>query len=301
MAAAISIIIPHLNQPEFLARCLQSLEPQVRAMPDVEVIVVDNGSRALPADICARFANVALAQEAQAGPGPARNKGIALSQGGVLAFIDADCVAHERWLGALAAEFAGNPATQIVGGDVRIGLADATKPTILEAYESVFAYRQEEYIQKHGFSGTGNLAMRKAAYEAVGPFAGIEIAEDRDWGRRARSKGIPIKYLAGMVVYHPARKSFAELVKKWDRHIDHDFNERAGGIGGKLKWAGLAVAVAASGLIDIRKVLVSRRIATWRECWLASCMLARIRIYRAKRMLALLLDRRGKGGPVWNR
>ena len=42
----ISIVIPYLNQPEFLARYLASLAAGTR--PPDEVIVVDNGSHELP-------------------------------------------------------------------------------------------------------------------------------------------------------------------------------------------------------------------------------------------------------------
>ncbi|TGU67767.1 glycosyl transferase family 2, partial [Mesorhizobium sp. M1C.F.Ca.ET.144.01.1.1] len=76
----------------------------------------------------------------------------------------------------------------IIGGDVRIARQDAHRPTLLEAYESVFAYRMREYIAKQGYTGTGNLAVRKQILAAVGPFGGIEIAEDRDWGQRALRK-----------------------------------------------------------------------------------------------------------------
>jgi len=296
----VSIVIPHLNQPEFLARCLAALAPQVEAMQDVEAIVVDNGSRVLPKEVCGRFDWVRMIQEPIPGPGPARNRGIAAAKAQLLAFIDADCVAHPDWLASLVREFEANSATQIVGGDVRIGLADPARSSALEAYESVFAYRQEEYIEKMGFSGTGNLAMRRAAYEAVGPFAGIEVAEDRDWGRRANAKGLRIKYLPSMIAYHPARKTFAELCRKWDRHVSHDYEELPAGPLGQVKWAGLALAVAASGIVDVRKIVASRRISTLRERLLAATVLARIRFYRARRMLGqfLLVDRKSRD---WNR
>lgn len=296
----VSIVIPHLNQPEFLARCLDALAPQVEAMGGVEAIVVDNGSRVLPTEVCGRFDWVRLIQEPVPGPGPARNRGIATARAPLLAFIDADCVAHPDWLASLVREFGVHSATQIVGGDVRICLVDPARPSALESYEAVFAYRQEDYIEKMGFSGTGNLAMRRAAYEAVGPFAGIEVAEDRDWGRRATAKGWRIKYLPSMIACHPARKTFAELCRKWDRHVSHDYEELPAGPWGQLKWAGLALAVAASGIVDARKIVVSSRISTVRERFLAAFVLARIRFYRARRMLAqfLLVDRKSRN---WNR
>ena len=73
-AMRISVVIPHLNQPEMLVRCLASLRQSVRR-PD-EVIVVDNGSTTLPAEICASFPGVTLLQEPEPGPGPARNLGV---------------------------------------------------------------------------------------------------------------------------------------------------------------------------------------------------------------------------------
>ena len=72
-------------------------------------------------------------------------------------------------------------------------------------------------------------AMRRSAYGAVGPFGGIELAEDSDWGHRATSMGYAIGYVPTMIVYHPARQSFADLCTKWDRHISHDFTERVWG------------------------------------------------------------------------
>src|SRR5690606_34065228 len=142
---------------------------------------------------------------------------------------------------------------------------DPARPTMLEAYESVFAYRQREYIERHGFSGTGNPAMRRAVFDAVGPFAGIEVAEDRDWGRRARALGHAIAYVPEMVVHHPARTSFAAIFAKWDRHTAHDWAERGHGPAARLRWLGRAVAVALSPLAEIGRILASDRIATWRE------------------------------------
>lgn len=300
-APALGIVIPHLNQPDFLLRCLQSLAPQIEAHPSVELIVVDNGSRQLPHDVCNRFSFVRLEQESEPGPGPARNRGIACCRADLLAFIDADCVAHRGWLASIFEAFASRPDMEIIGGDVRIGLADPKRMTMLEAYECVFAYRQREYIEKMGFSGTGNLAMRRSAYERVGAFAGIAVAEDRDWGQRAAAIGLHIIYVPEMIVDHPARKTFGELQRKWDRHVSHDFAEWRRGALGIAGWVAKSLAVGASGLIDIRRVIASRRIASWRERGLASIVLMRIRLYRMWRMLSLLQPGRRADSQSWNR
>ena len=95
-------------------------------------------------------------------PGPARNAGVAAATADILAFIDADCRAHPGWVSAAVGALEQPSSTGVVGGDVQIDLAHHTCMTGLEAYESVFAYRQALYIHKLGFSGAGNLAMRRA-------------------------------------------------------------------------------------------------------------------------------------------
>jgi glycosyltransferase involved in cell wall biosynthesis len=297
----ISVIIPHLNQNIELERCLESIHNQTFDNGSVEVIVIDNGSRTMPRKTCASFKAVRLAKEVISGPGPARNKGVALSRGQILAFIDADCIADSRWLGAIAREVR-NGGRYIIGGDVRIAICNPQRPTALEAYESIFSYRQKEYIERHSFSGTGNLAMLRSIYDAIGPFSGPEIAEDRDWGRRAKRKGFSIDYVPDMIVCHPARQSFAELSVKWDRHISHEFSEIAHGLRGRLFWIIRALAVGMSPIVEVRRILTSRRVSTTREKCMAMLVLIRIRLYRAGQMLNRLLNRMPtEMSAGWNR
>jgi glycosyltransferase involved in cell wall biosynthesis len=297
----VSVIIPHLNQPDFLLRCLQSVASQSYDQSLVDVIVVDNGSRKQPAEICNQFPNVKLLSEVTPGPGPARNKGIEAAKTDVLAFIDADCIADPNWLMALTTALQ-NSGTDIVGGDVRIAYEDSKNLTALEAYESVFAYRQKEYIEKKHFSGTGNLATTKKVMHEVGSFRGIEVAEDRDWGNRATMLGKKISYFPGMIVSHPARKTFEELIRKWDRHTSHDYEETSQNWAGKLKWFLRSIMVAASSVIDGYKILQSSRLGNLQSRLKAFTILFRIRLYRASHMFALLLNKNSnKNSQKWNR
>ena len=66
----ISVIAPHLNQPEHLAAFLASLYAQDFDMRRAEVIIVDNGSRTLPEAVVAPYPAVRLVSEAAPGPGP---------------------------------------------------------------------------------------------------------------------------------------------------------------------------------------------------------------------------------------
>ena len=92
----ISVVIPHLNQPEALDTCLTSLDSQSLERLLFEVIVVDNGSASIPTDIVVNHSGTRLLQELQPGPGPARNFGVRAANGDIIAFIDADCRAASR-------------------------------------------------------------------------------------------------------------------------------------------------------------------------------------------------------------
>ncbi len=316
----ISVVIPHLNQPEMLARCLASLKAGQRQAD--EIIVVDNGSASLPVAICAAMGSgVTLLQEPVPGPGPARNRGIAAATGDVLAFIDADCLAAPDWLTQACAAMTDpamtdpamtdpamtnsamtNSGATILGGDVRIAYADPARLTMLEAYESIYAYRMDRYIAREGFTGTGNLVVRRAVLDDVGPFAGIGVAEDRDWGRRATAKGYVIRYVAGMKVYHPARTSFADLFRKWDRQMAHDYSDAAKSLRGRLKWAAKTLAMAVSPLAELPRVALSDRLSGLRCRSLAFVCLLRIRVYRAGIMAWLATGGDAKTlSSRWNR
>lgn len=296
----ISVIIPHLNQEDHLRIGLEALHAQRGIASSVEIIVVDNGSETLPEAICRVWPDVRLVSETIPGPGPARNRGVREARGEILAFIDADCRADPGWLAAIEAAFA-DEQTQIIGGDVRVGYAHPARPTFLEPYESIYSYRNNEHIAE-GFSGTGNLATLPSVVLEIGPFAGIEVAEDRDWGLRAGAAGYKIRYVPEMIVFHPARKTFAELTWKWDRHIAHDYELFRSRRFGSLRWLARAILIAGSPLFELKTVFLSPRVSGLRERILAMLCLIAIRVYRGGRMIGVLLSSdTQKISGAWNR
>lgn len=298
--AQVSVIIPHLNQHAALTACLASLAAQSTAPG--EVIVVDNGSARLPEAECAAFPGTRLLVEPTPGPGPARNCGVAAARGSVLAFIDADCTASPDWIAAALARLAAEPGTGVLGGDVRIALRRPGAPDWVEAYESEFAYRMEHYIRDQGFTGTGNLVMRRAVMEAVGPFAGIAVAEDRDWGQRARAAGHPTRFEPGMVVWHPARPDLGALCEKIDRLSAHDHARAAARPFGRAAYVLKALAMAPSALVAMPRVLRSDRLTGPGARLKAMGTLCVLRGYRAFAMLRIALARDpGSAAQRWNR
>lgn len=79
-----SVIISHKDIPELLQRCLNSI-PQ---REDIEVIIIDDGSKAVP--VLTREDAELVALSENGGAGHARNIGLQHAKGNWVLFIDAD-------------------------------------------------------------------------------------------------------------------------------------------------------------------------------------------------------------------
>ena len=287
---SLTVIIPHLNSPDGLARCLSALADQGGSEGRFGVTVVDNGSRQMPEAVCAAHEFVMLTHEATPGPGPARNHGVSLCNSDLLAFVDCDCIPQPGWIDTILTHLPNHPETGAMGGDVRIAFANSDRLTAIEAYEAIYGYRFKLYIEQHKYTGSGNMAVWRSVFDKVGGFGGIDIAEDRDWGHRATAMGLRIDYVPEMCIATPARDTFAQLTRKWDRHIEHDL-DKVRTTTDRVRWVLRAVAVAISPIAEIPRILRSDRVSGARSRWLAFVCLTRIRLYRAAAMLRRLAGR----------
>jgi GT2 family glycosyltransferase len=302
MPPLISIIVPHLNQPEHLERALRSLFDQDFPMERAEIVVVDNGSRASPEAVTGRFPSVRLAHSPAPGPGPARNRGAELTSAPILAFTDADCVVDRNWTRVILDRFDADPGLAIIGGDVRVLLEAPGQPSVAEAYEMLYAFPQKQYIERQGFSGAGNMAVRREIFAEVGPFAGIHIAEDTDWGQRATAMGHRTVYVPEMIVHHPARRTLVEIYAKWDRNVSHHYAAFARTPAGKAKWIARTGAIALSPLGEAVRILRSPRLPDGATRWRCLRGLAAVRLYRARKMLAVTVRPETRAASTqWNR
>jgi mycofactocin system glycosyltransferase len=107
--ADVTVVIPVRDRPAELARCLAGCA-------GLKVIVVDDGS-ADPAEVPAVAASAGarcLRLPVSAGPGGARNAGLAEASTPLVAFVDSDCVPRPGWLTPLLRHFA-DPAVAAAG------------------------------------------------------------------------------------------------------------------------------------------------------------------------------------------
>ena len=88
----ISVIIPVYNAEKTIRRCLESIMSS--EYEEYEVVVVDDGSTDNSASILFEYANrdrrVKIINQPNSGPAIARNKGLELAEGEIIAFVDSD-------------------------------------------------------------------------------------------------------------------------------------------------------------------------------------------------------------------
>jgi glycosyltransferase involved in cell wall biosynthesis len=110
---SVSVIIPLYNKGSFIGRALDSVVSQT--FGDFEVIVVDDGSTDAGPDVVGSFQDrrVRLIRQDNAGPGAARNRGVAESGSAFLAFLDADDEWMPEFLETCMAGLEANPGCDI--------------------------------------------------------------------------------------------------------------------------------------------------------------------------------------------
>ncbi|MCG8491227.1 MAG: glycosyltransferase family 2 protein [Sneathiellales bacterium] len=246
----LSVIIPHYNDVTRLKKCLNALVPQLEET--CEVIVVDNNSTEDLEDLSSFSGSVLITSETKKGAAHARNKGVSLSKGQYLLFLDCDCIPQKDWISSALARCTPDI---VFGGKVTV--FNETPPPMngAEAFEHVFAFNQEDYINNKNFSVTANLLVSREIFEKAGEFK-AGVSEDTEWCLRLLPLGIPLEYEEKMVVSHPTRNNWSELKRKWLRLTSESFELHKNQKGSRLKWLLRAGLVFASGMVHIPKILL---------------------------------------------
>ena len=155
---SVSVVIPVYNGESFLLEAIGSVRRQGHS--PLEIIVVDDGSTDRSAGIATGLGDaVRYVRQDNMGAAGARNRGIRMATGAVIAFLDADDVWSEHKLALQLAHLRADPSLELVRGYTqRIRLAARDNG------ESVW----EEYDQPWAALSLGSAVMRRAAFEKVG-------------------------------------------------------------------------------------------------------------------------------------
>lgn len=281
----VSVIVPHYDDLASLDRCLAALRAQSYPAERFEVIVADNmspvGHEAVARLIGDRARLVSVAER---GAGPARNGGVAAASGEIYAFTDSDCIPDSEWLAEGVSALA---RSDFVGGGMRVLVGDAIRVTAAEALELVFAFDNEAYVERKGFTVTANLFCPATVFAQVGVFR-VGVSEDIEWSHRARDAGFRIGYAPAALVAHPARRDWRELSAKWRRLNVEIFGIVAASPKGRRRWLARSLLLPFSALAHTPRVLTCPRLRSPRQKLDALAMLYRLRLWRAVDAVGLL-------------
>ena len=211
----LSVVIPCYNAAATLGEQLEALAAQ-QIDGRWEVIVADNRSTDDPEAVVKRFRerlNLRLIQASDmAGPGYARNVGVAHARGKFLLFCDADDVVASDWLERMYSELQNH--------DLVTGPVDNVE---LNAHVTREKLRQEvrtwSYLPFLPHAIGGNMGVRRALHDAIGGFdVSLKAAEDIDYSWRLQlDQGAEIRFVPDAVIYYRhrenLRQSFSQNVR----------------------------------------------------------------------------------------
>ena len=216
---AVSIVIPTFARPASLRRCLDGIARVDHATFSFEVIVADDGGPEPLDALVAAYADaldIRLIRQSRAGPAAARNAGVAVARGRLLAFVDDDCVPAPDWLGAFVRE-SERDDRRLLGGRVENALPGNPYSTASEQITQ-FVYEYNRGAQaREPFFTTNNMALAADLFRAVGGFATSipsATAEDKEFCDRWRAHGLTLAHVPAAVVRHAHELTFARFVRQ---------------------------------------------------------------------------------------
>lgn len=208
-----SVIIPTYNGSRRIGHCLDALLPQV-AGRDVEILVVDDGSKDDTAAMVGRYLGVRLMTQANAGPAAARNRGAAAARGRILLFTDDDCVPMPNWLDAMLAPF---QDAQVVGvkGIYRTHQKNLAARFVQMEYEDKYhlmaGLPSIDFIDTYSAGFLRDRFLEMNGYDTSFPVA---CAEDIELSYRMSSRGWLMKFVPQAIVYHTHPATISSYLKK---------------------------------------------------------------------------------------
>lgn len=217
----VSVIIPVYNDNQSLKICLQALAQQTYPKESYEIIVVDNNSQEHVSDVTCAFEQVRLVHESQPGSYIARNQGLSVATGDIIAFTDADCIPTPQWLEQGVATLTSEPNVGLVAGHIDLVPEDAKNPNPFELYEMLeMGFPQDKFIENGQFGVTANLFTFSHVIQTVGGFdSSLKSGGDKQWGQRVFRAGYKQLYSKGACIKHPTRNTWKDLRKRGTRII----------------------------------------------------------------------------------
>ncbi len=211
----ISVIIPAFNEEKNIKECISSVLNQSYPKDFYEIIVVDNNSCDRTFELARSFPIKCLKETEIQGPSAARNRGVLEAKGEIFAFIDADCIAHRRWLEEGIKKF--KKDIGCVGGR-----SNATNPTnffqkiLIDIGATIGAQDGPLRTYYYPYFPTLNVFYKREVFEKIGLFdTELLTGEDVDFCWRMQFyTDYKMDFAPDAIVFHKCKESLSSLFKQ---------------------------------------------------------------------------------------
>jgi len=182
----VSVVIPTFNYGHLVGEAVDSVLAQ--SYPRVEIVVVDDGSTDDTRQRLEKYGERMRYQyQPNAGLSAARNAGIGLARGELIALLDSDDAFHPEKLAVQVRYLADHPEMGLVGTD---SFSDEPVKWSDLPCDGLQMYAQEVTLQQVVIKcrfAPSSVLMRRECFERAGPFdTELKSVEDRDmWIRVA--------------------------------------------------------------------------------------------------------------------
>lgn len=211
-----SVIIPFLNEEAHIERCIQSLLNQDFPRDKYEIIFIDNDSTDRSREIVLSYPELILITEKKIGAYAARNRGLSIARGDIIAFTDADCMPTRDWLKNIMKGMYEKNA-EIVLGSRSFNRRNGWFSKSAQDYENSkidFVLRND--LKNNVYCYTNNMAVKSNLFKTFGCFADVKRGGDTLFIQKyvAVSDQSRIAYLSDMVIVHLEIASIFSWLKK---------------------------------------------------------------------------------------
>lgn len=207
-----SVVIPTRDRLGLLGDALKGLQQQSFDHKKFEVIIIDNGSSDGTITAIQQQTNefsfplrIEANPDCERGPAPARNMGVNIAKGEIIAFLDSDCRPHENWLFEANQVFTRTPELAIATGVIdfkpeqRANLTFFARKTVVALTEHPTYPTANSFYKRHIFLTHDGFNSDLSFPNIMGQ--SVEAA-DTDLAWRVKNANGLYEFMPSAIVYH---------------------------------------------------------------------------------------------------
>jgi glycosyltransferase involved in cell wall biosynthesis len=206
----LSVVIASFNASRTIAACLESLENQ-KTDKSFEIIVVDSSTDGTAELVEKGFPEVRLYRFPERKfCGDARNWGISVARGGIIAFIDADCTADSNWVDEILK--AHRSPYLAIGGAIANG--GSSSVVGWAAYFCEFSQWMPNTSATWLDDVAGaNMSYKREIFDEFGPFIEGTYCSDTEFHWRLGRMGHRLRFVSSILISHHGIDDFSRFVR----------------------------------------------------------------------------------------